>query len=223
MNNNQMKKTDEKAFIDYIDSLKNERWLDKSRSWWPRFIFHFTNIDNAIQILECGHLKCRSELEKSGGMATDNASETIIQQTSDRWKDYVRMYFRPRTPTQHNNEGYRPEGQRELSSHCPVPVYFLFDSKQLLTRKNVYFSKGSLASGTTTEIYSDSTSFKEIPFKYVYHDSRFDPYDRDDIIYHRQAEVVVPDQLDFDNLKGIFCRSEAEYQTLLELAFYRKG
>jgi hypothetical protein len=209
-------KPDEQEIVNQIEQLKNASWLDKSRSWWPRFIFHFTNINNAIKILDCGKLRCRSELENSGEMVTDNASTTIIQQTNDRWKDYVRMYFRPRTPTQYNNEGFRPEGQRDLDSHCPVPIYFLFDSRQLLVRNNVFFSKGSLASGYT-DIYSDASSFKEIPFQSVYHDSWFDIYERDTIIHHRQAEVVVPKELDLDNLKYIFCRSEAEYQTFVDL------
>lgn len=209
-------KPDAGAFTAYIDELKQAPWLDKSREWWPRFIFHFTNLNNALHILESGVMKCRSVLEETGEMATDNASSTVIMRTQDRWKNYVRLYFRPRTPTQHNNEGFRPVGQREMDSHCPFPIYFLFDSKRILVRSDACFSKGSLASGLT-RVDSDFRSFKEIPFKIVYHDSSFEPHERDSIIFHRHAEVVVPDQLDLGALKRIICRSEAEYQTLLQL------
>jgi hypothetical protein len=133
-------------------------------------------------------------------------------------------YFRPRTPTQYNNEGFRPVGQRELNSHCPVPVFFLFNSKELLTRKDILFSKGSLASKNSS-LYEDAKSFIDIPFKLVYHDSSFSNQDKDTIIYHRHAEVVAFEELDLDNLKYIFCRSEAEYQTLVDLLkpeIYRK-
>lgn len=125
-------KPDAELIVQHLKEL--EKSLGKSRSWWPRFLFHFTNIDNAVKILESGSLMCRSLLEKSGEMETDNASPEIIERTDDKWKEYVRLYFRPRTPTQFRNEGFRPEGQRTLNAHCPVPVYFLFDARKMLAR-----------------------------------------------------------------------------------------
>ncbi len=86
-------KDDSQQFMDHIDVLKNEKWLDKSRSWWPMFIFHFTNINNAVNILESGKLRCRYDLEKLGGMSSDNASVAVIEQTDERWKKYVRLVF----------------------------------------------------------------------------------------------------------------------------------
>jgi hypothetical protein len=41
--------------------------------------------------------------------------------------------------------------------------------------------------------------------------------DRDAIIYHRNAEVIIPDELDLSALKFVGCRSQAEYETLLYL------
>ncbi|BCJ87806.1 DUF4433 domain-containing protein [Effusibacillus dendaii] len=209
-------KSDANEIRIFIDQLQKADFLDDSRSWWPRFIFHFTNINNAVEILEKGKLFSRNKLKKTGGMVTDNASTEVIQQTDGRWKDFVRLYFRPRTPTQNRNEGYRPLAQRKLQSHCPVPIYFMFDAKQLLSREDAYFSKGSLAAASTN-IYSKAVDFKEIPFQLVYHDSWFEPHERASIIHHRQAEVVVKDELDLENLKHIWCRSEAEYKTLLNL------
>ena len=199
---------------EYIDHLQKQPWMYKSRAWWPRFVFHFTNMDNAIRILESGKLLSRNRIEQTGGMPTDNASAEVIDQTDDRWKDYVRLYFRPRTPTQHNNEGFRPEAYRERNSHCPVPVYFLFDAKKLLSREGVFFSKISLAV-RHARIFSDAAGFRSIPFERVYHDTRFEPHERSEIIQHRHAEVVVQDELDLEDLKHVWCRSEAEYQTFL--------
>lgn len=207
-------KPDADLIIQHLKTL--EKSLEKSRSWWPRFLFHFTNIDNAVKILESGFLMSRAKLEQTGEMETDNASPMIIGQTDDRWKEYVRLYFRPRTPTQYRNEGFRPKTQRSLNAHCPVPIYFLFDARKMLARKNVYFSKGTLAS-RASQIYHTAKSFMEIPFDLVYHDTYFDESSRDAIIYHRQAEAVVYETLDLKNLRYIFCRSEAEYQTLVHL------
>jgi len=209
-------KLDANEIKEHIDHLQKMSWLGKSRSWWPRFIFHFTNINNAVRILESGKLLSRSDSLHSGSMITDNASSEVMDQTDEVWKNYVRLYFRPRTPTQNKNEGFRPIPQRELNSHCPVPIYFMFDSKKLLSRANVSFSKGSLAVNNTS-IFSDAANFKKIPFQHVYHDSSFEPSERSTIIYHRQAEVVIPDELNLAYLKHIWCRSEAEYHTLIHL------
>lgn len=68
----------------------------------------------------------RSKLEKNGSMAVDIASQKVIKSTASKWKDFVRLYFRPRTPMQYRNEGFRPKNQRELESHCPVPIIFKY-------------------------------------------------------------------------------------------------
>lgn len=107
-------------------------------------------------------------LEENKQMVTDNASLDVLRNTDEEWKKYVRLYFRPRTPTQNNNEGFRPEFYRENNAHCPVPVYFLFSSKKLLSRKNVYFSKKGLAN-YGSKVYSDFKRFKELPFELIYH------------------------------------------------------
>ncbi|MGO8701673.1 MAG: DarT ssDNA thymidine ADP-ribosyltransferase family protein [Limisphaerales bacterium] len=82
----------------------------------------------------------------------------------------MRLYFRPRTPTQHQIEGFRPAGQYgSLGKHMPLPVFFLFDSKDVLTREATRFSKGNLSQNP--EVGEDATFFASIPFEKVYHDS----------------------------------------------------
>ena len=209
-------KSNAKEIRTHIATLKNANWLGSARSWWPDFLFHFTDVGNAVNILQTGELLSRTEAEASGQMLTDNASPEIIEQTDERWKDYVRLYFRPRTPTQYRNEGLRPIAQRELGgSHCPTPIYFLFDSASILCHPGTVFSEGNLATGT--EAYGDAEAFKKIPFEKVYHDTWFDPQDRSTIIFHRNAEVTVPNRLDLSSLKFVLCRSQAECDTLLYL------
>ncbi|HOQ10227.1 MAG TPA: DarT ssDNA thymidine ADP-ribosyltransferase family protein [Syntrophomonadaceae bacterium] len=213
MNN---KKVDYRQFYNYIDDLTNSPWLGPSRRWWPKFVFHFTNITNAIQILETGYLYPRSKVSPHGLMVNDNASREVIENTDPTWFDYVRLYFRPRTPTQWHNEGFIPVQQRFQQAHCPVPIFFLFDSKNILSRNGVLFSGTSLAR-RDCQVYSDAESFRKLPFKYIYHDSSFTDIEKWLIIGARQAEVIVPDKLDLTDLKYIWCRSEAEYNTLLYL------
>lgn len=210
-------KPDAKEIHAHINSLKKAKWLGSARSWWPNYLFHFTDIPNAVNILKRGELLSRAEAKASKQLVTNSASPEVISQTEEQWKDYVRLYFRPRTPTQFRSEGFRPIEQRELGgAHCPVPIYFLFDSAFVLCRQDTLFSEGNLAAGEAQAV-GDAKNFKRIPFEKVYHDTRFAPQERGTIVFHRNAEVIVPKRLDLDSLRFILCRSQAEYNTFLYL------
>jgi hypothetical protein len=151
-------------------------------------------------------------------MQVDNASPAVIQQTQPEYTDYVRLYFRPRTPTQYRNEGIRPIQQRELEgAHCPMPIYFCFDALSILALDETEFSNGNM--GSQRVIHSqDRDFFFNIPFSLVFHDGWFSPDERDEIVFRRNAEVLVPHRLALEPaLKFIACRSVAERQTLLHL------
>ena len=133
-------------------------------------------------------------------------------------KSCVRFYFRPRTPTQFYAEGVRSQATLDDSdypgAHCPVPVFLLFDSSEVLTRADCRFSKGNPRLGGT--LYSSAKELKALPWNLVYHNTRHDPRRRE-IPYHKNAEVLIPDMLALDALKYIICRSRAEKDTLLHL------
>lgn len=212
-------KKDYKLICKFIDELKNSEWIGHSRKWWPDFVYHFTDIHNAVKIIENGNLFCRKILEHDGLMDNDNASPEIIANTNPLWKNFVRLYFRPRTPTQYNNEGFRPQNKLKFGgAHCPVPIYFLFDSKSILSMEETSFSEGSLASHSHVALYNDYNGFRTIPFQSVYHDSPLlINEEKSKIKFHRHAEVVIPQKLDLTNLRYIWCRTSAEFETLKNL------
>ena len=189
--------------------------MGTARSWWPDYLFHYTDILNAAKILMTGALLSRNEASKLRLMRIDNASQDIIADTDDELKNYVRLYFRPRTPTQYNNEGFRPVTARSRQSHCPVPIYFLFYSEPILSRADSQFTYGNLKSARET--FNSASDFEKIPFQSVYHLGPFEPHERNAIVFHRHAEVIVPGQLDLGALRYIVCRSQAEYETFLHL------
>jgi hypothetical protein len=195
----------------HLDSLRKESWIGPARQWWPKYVFFFAEMQNAVRILRGGKLVCRSEAD----MAVDTGSKQVLEHTDRQWKNTVRLYFRPRTPTQYQVEGFRPRGQYgSLGTHMPVPVFFLFDAKDILTRKSTRFSDGNL--GAAGSVVSDDADFFEaIPFRKVYHHSPlYSDGEKRNIVFHRCAEVIVPKELELDALRAIWCRSEAEYQTL---------
>lgn len=40
----------------HLDALRNAPWLGEARRWWPSYLFHFTDIENALSILVDGKL-----------------------------------------------------------------------------------------------------------------------------------------------------------------------
>lgn len=207
-------KTDADEIKSFLDNLAKESWLGSVRSVWVKYIFHHTDVRNAVEILKSGRFLCRRLLDETGGMIVDNASRPIISGTDSSVKDYVRLYFRPRNPTQYRNEGVRPTAKRQIESHCPVPVFFLFDSKEILIRDDCRFSEGNLAATGIPRLRSTAGELAAFDFKKIYHDS---PHNDRTINFHKNAEVVVLNELDLSALKFIVCRSPAEKETLLNL------
>lgn len=197
-----------------------EQWSARlgNRGWWPRYAYHFTDVNNATKIIRAGYIYSRSECKKQGLMVVDNASPEIIQNTRPEYFDFVRLYFRPKTPTQFNNEGIRPIGKRKLGgAHCAIPIFFCFDALELLSQDDTQFSIGSMARDNV--LYSgEQELFEQIPFNYVFHNGSFTQDQKDTIIFHRHAEVLVPNSLPLSpSLRFIACRTSAERQTLIHL------
>ena len=199
----------------HIDQWSNEL---NDRNWWPRYLYHFTDVQNAISIIQSGCLYSRNEAQNHGIDFFDCASPQVIEGTQPKHLDYVRLYFRPRTPTQFDNEGIRPLDSRAINSHCPIPVFFCFDAFELLSRDNTEFSDGNM--GTKKVRYGRTLDlFKSIPFNKVFHTTWFTPEEKDEIIFHRNAEVLIPRVLELNSaLKHIVFRSATEDQTLRTLA-----
>ncbi|HBM3982481.1 TPA: DUF4433 domain-containing protein, partial [Listeria innocua] len=184
----------------------------KERLLYPKFMYHYTDINNAVSILKTGKILSRNEAIKTGLMQNDNASQTVISQTENDFKNFVRLYFRPKTPTQFNNEGVRCKKTKSenFDSHCPVPIFFLFKSAELLASNGVMFSNGSLAKHAGIELYNTPEQFESLSFKEIYHNSPLKYDERDHVIKMRHTELVKADFLSLEYLDVIVVRSYAE-------------
>lgn len=186
------------------------------RRLWPNYCYHFTNIDNAIKILQSGYLKSRKRVISEGIMGNENANRDIIANTQPEIIDYARLYFRPQVPTLYDNEGFRANNGYK-NAHCPFPIYFLFDLPAILKLPTSYFSEVSLAIHQKPNLLSSEKDFSELPFNLIYNDSRYSHSDRQKYVHHEQAEVIVKDQLSMTYLRRIVVRSVAEKGTLEQL------
>lgn len=187
---------------------------------WPRYCYHFTDEQNLATILRTGHLISRWDAQQTNSMVNENANPEVIAGTNEAIKQAVRLYFRPQTPTLNNNEGFRAESKYKQAK-CPFPVYLLFPLAQILALPDTKFSATSLALHQEPHLLSGSQAFSELPFDLIYHDSAFGPDERNNIIHHRHAEIIVPHELPLTHLLYIMVRSVAEKETIINLLKFR--
>jgi len=184
------------------------------RRVWPPRLFRHEPIGNAAAILSSGALLSRAAALRTRVLQDDVAPAEIVDAT-DRGHAYVRLYWRPRTPTQYHVEGIRKPHEVYREKHAPVLVILIFSASTVLTRDDVSFSNGNLQS-PESDVLSGDEGFATMPFADIFHEGPFDPTDRDRIVRRRCAEVLVPDRLPLaDTVQAVLCRSSAERAFLL--------
>ena len=112
----------------------------------------------------------RAKAEAMGVMRNDNASRQVIDMTKTEAISCVRFYFRPLTPTQYYNEGFKHPQLRycdDQNANTPVPIFFLFDLEKLLSKPGVKFSDQKQA-GNGSTLKSGVDSFATLNFDNVY-------------------------------------------------------
>lgn len=210
----------ERADADEI-SAALDAFLSKAsppNDWWTRFAFHYTDVRNAASIIKTKTLVCRRRAVDDGLMVNDNADQTVIDH-SEQSHQWVRLYFRPMTPTQYRNEGFQPAICR-TSGHCPVPIFFLFDLECVLRTQGSRFAPGGMNKRIQMPpVYqSPSALATEMPARDIYSYGSYDPNTHGHLKDRRHAEILLRDELRLEKcLKGIICRSPAERETLLYL------
>ena len=201
-----------KAHIDYwVDSLS--RGNRPYRKNWPSRLFRHEPLENTVKILQSGALLSRTDARDE--IVRDIAPAEIIGSRRVA-HDSVRLYFRPKSPTQYRIEGIIKPHEVYQERHAPVLMIMIFGAEDTLTKAGVRVSDGNMQSPVTRVINTDE-SFQTIPFQSVFHEGAFDP-GAADITRRRCAEVLVPSPLPLEgNLMAVLCRSPAERATLLHL------
>lgn len=188
--------------------LEQQSAFQNYRKSWPLFLYRHEPIESAIKILKTGEL--RSRLHAAGCIVKDIAPDQIIS-NRDVAHDRVRLYFRPRNPTQYHVEGIRKPADYYNGKHAGFLVMFLFDSEKILIDPETSFSCGNMQSHASNVLSGDE-AFDTLDFERIYHDSA----QRDaEITRMRCAEVLVQNPLNLVGpLKYIVVRTDADQQTL---------
>lgn len=182
------------------------------RKHWPAWLFHHAPLETALAIITDGHLRSRNDPQRQ--RLRDVAAGGVIDNRQEA-HGRVRLYFRPRNPTQFHVEGIRKDADCQYGPnvHAPILVMFVLDAKRVLTRHDVAFSDRNMQRQNARS-GSDESFFKSIPFASVFHEGGIGgDYS---IIEHRCAEVLPISPLPLqDVLSGIWFRSEPERDTFL--------
>lgn len=215
-------KADADKIVQVIDKLAGARWLDSRKRQWPNHLYYFGDIRNIAQALRLGSLYSRDQCRVKMIDFIDGADQAVIEQSPWAHK-YVRLYFRPHTPTLFHQEGIRPYDKRINGAHCGVPVFLLFNSRAILAQNGVGFVDGNFGSARNSGdavIRYTATDLASLPFSEIYHDehlSTLSHTEKTNIIHRRHAEVVCLNELTLNNLDEIVCRTIPERETLLRL------
>jgi hypothetical protein len=180
--------------------------LKEQSSPWSGFVYHFTHMTNAIEIIRSRKIYSRDRALIEAGHFSD-AAGSVVHRKGLAHK-FARFYFRPQTPTQFYNEclgkdihdGRYFETAAKLGlPKCPVPVFFKFDLEEVfsLMSEKCFVSNGNMQRDQA-RIGAISEMFKKFNFEYLFSTvfSGFDNYKEGS-----QQEFLVQDFFDFSKLK----------------------
>ena len=202
--------------MSYRDIIRANCEQHSAVAWWPKFAFHYTDVSNTVNILSCGKLYSRTRAKSLGLMVNDNASRQVIDMTHTEAIASVRFYFRPLTPTQYHNEGFKHPDLRydgDTNANVPVPVFLLFDLEKVLSMPGVMFSE-TVQSGYGSNLHDGEEAFARFRFDRIYSTGYAPNFD--ETKKYRHAEMLFPNEFGIDSsINAILCRNNIERTTLL--------
>ena len=175
---------------------------------------HYTDFINFLDIMKTGKLLSRNEIQKHGFF--DAAEQSVIDRTSDKVKEYVRFYYKEKTPTIHYNEGIKLDNS---VPHMPIPVLLLFN-ENIINHRNIAFTSGCGGS-KYSQITNNFQTAMNFDWKTVFNRGWI-PSDEDSImtfgydhnkmnvINKRNAEFLFYKEIDIKHIKNIIFRSPAD-------------
>lgn len=242
--------------IDYETSLYIENYLKenihkrfvynlkKQYSNWAGYVYHFTHLTNALEIIKSRKIASRNLALKEANFS--DAAGSVVNRRHDA-HDYARFYFRPQTPTQFYNEClgkdhesgsygwtkdhygnweqvWKSDFDKALKlglPKCPIPVFFKFSIAEIFNNQleKCYISNGNLQTnwariGTVSEMYN-LFDFNDV---YSTIQSASDG-DWRTYINKSQQEFLVRNQFDFSDIHNyeILVRNQSDLFQLKHL------
>jgi len=206
--------------------------IEQQNSKWKGRIYHFSHIDNAIQIIREKKIKSR----KTANQLSDSAGDVVNSRTDVH--AFARFYYRPHTQTQFYNEflgidvtnGFEKKGfwhswydteYRSLNfPKCPKPIYFEFSLQEILF---TFYDKCKISNGNLQRLKSNFGKIEEMVSNFNYQDLFINPgMDSEEwkkFGKFAQQEFLIENELDFSSLNyfKIICATNADRSLLINL------
>lgn len=213
--------------LNFIDKIE-QQWSE-----WKGSIYHFSHIDNAVEIIKNRKIQSRNDARIQG-----DAAGNVVHLRNDA-HDFARFYFRPQTPTQFYNEflgknttdGYESHGHwvswyekaRGLGfPKCPIPIFFRFSLQEVLFKNE---NKCCVSNGNMQTRSTQFGSLDRMINKFGFEDLYYTPQEyatKEDYNRYRnyaQQEFLVKNELSFNHLTDfeIVCPTETDRALLINL------
>lgn len=244
-------------YQDFAKELNTIKFLDNlsqhSSGYYERMkVYHFSHMFNAIEIIKNRKIMSRNRAEETKSLKYD-AAGSVVHRTG-KAHPFARFYYRPKSMTQFYNEclgwdssletdygkSYYSQACNLHLPKCPMPVFFEFDIREILTKypEKCYYSTGNLQTNAAsilkiTEVpdclrldylYHDISDSKHLTNNYfggikvssgVWNSKFYDFFNR--IKEQSQQEFLVKDELDFMQLESlrIICYDEFQKDLLI--------
>ena len=189
----------------------------KSNCHGKPYVYHFTHMFNAIEVIRTRKILSRNRAKELGLLKYDAAGSVVHR--SSKAHPYARFYFRTGTQTQFYNECLGKQRdtkyyQKALGNGlpmCPMPVFFKFDLQEILSK---HASLCSYSTGNLQTNWANVYKVIEDPYnidaKHLYSHDDFNK----DVREKKQQEFLVMNEFDFSDINDyqIICydREEAE-------------
>ena len=215
------------ATLNFIDKIEQEY------SEWKGSIYHFSHIDNAVEIIKNRKIQSR----KKARIQSDSAGNVVHLRNDAH--DYARFYFRPHTHTQFYNEflgknttdGYESKGdwvswyekaRRFDFPKCPIPIFFRFSLQEVLFKNE---NKCCVSNGNMQTRSTQFGSLDRMINKFGFEDLYYTPQkyatkeDHKRYRNYAQQEFLVKNELLFNDLSNfeIVCPTETDKVLLINL------
>lgn len=200
--------------LNLIEFYKNH----KEYKYGKPFVYHFTHMFNAIEVIKSRKILSRDRANELGLLKYDAAGSVVNR--SSKAHPYARFYYRTGTQTQFYNEclgkqrgnDYYSKAESNGLPMCPMPVFFKFDLQEVLAKHAnlCYYSTGNLQTNWA-RIYKITDDPNNIDCVHLYKNN-FDKV----VMDKKQQEFLIKNEFDFSELNDyqIICYDQEETEIL---------
>ena len=210
----------EKAYTKELNL--NEFYVNLKKYKYGRpYVYHFTHMFNAIEIIRSRKILSRNRASELGLLKYDAAGSVVHR--SEKAHPYARFYYRTGTQTQFYNEclgkqrgtKYFSRAESNGLPMCPMPVFFRFDLQEILTKnaENCYYSTGNMQTSWAS-VYKVLEEPNNIDYLNLYSTGW-----SKEVQEKKQQEFLVKNEFDFSDLKDyqIICYDQEETEILKDI------